>query len=117
MNQIVLEMPIPPSVNRTRRIDWRGHKQKEKWELHAGLFLMAYGPKPLPYGERQQIFGPYELDILLPRTCRLDIDNPIKNIIDYLVLREFTPDDSQLEGYSVRRAPIEHCRVTIRAVE
>jgi Holliday junction resolvase RusA-like endonuclease len=47
----------------------------------------------------------------------LDIDNPIKNIIDYLVLREFTPDDSQLEGYSVRRAPIEHCRVTIKALE
>jgi Holliday junction resolvase RusA-like endonuclease len=116
MNEITLEMPIPPSVNRTRRIDWRGHKQKEKWALHCDLFLTAYGPKPLPCGERRQVSGPYQLEILLPQACRLDIDNPIKAVIDYLVLREFTPDDSQLEGYSVRRAPIEHCRITIKGL-
>ena len=110
-------MPIPPSVNRTRRVDWRGHKQKEKWALHADLFLTAYGPKPLPCGERRLITGPYQLEILLPQTCRLDIDNPIKAVIDYLVLREFTPDDRQLEGYSVRRAAIDKCRVTIRGLE
>ena len=63
------------------------------------------------------IAGPYQLEILLPQTCRLDIDNSIKAMIDYLVSREFTPDDSQLEGYSVRRAPIEHCRVTIKGLE
>jgi hypothetical protein len=116
MNDFTLIMPIPPSVNRTRRVDWRGNKARKQFYLRCDLFLSAYGPQPLPF---RLIKGPYELDILIPMSSRLDLNNHDKVMVDYLVEREFVRGDSQkyLRGYSVHWAPIEHCRVTIRGLE
>ena len=106
---------VPPSTNRVRRIDWANRKSQREFYLHADLFIMAYGPRPPPV---RMITGPYELDILIPERSRLDLDNHVKALIDYLVESEFTPGDAKkyLRGYSIHWAPIEHCRVTIRGL-
>ena len=96
-----------------RRIDWAKDKKRRQFYLHSDLLLTAYGPRPLP---RRLVTGPYELEILIPTKSRADLDNHHKAIIDYLVLRNFVPGDSQkyLRGYSVHWAPIEYCQVTIK---
>ena len=113
--EIVLNIPVPPSVNRIRRVDWANRKSQREFYLHANLFIIAYGPRPPPV---RMITGPYELDILIPERSRLDLDNHVKALIDYLVESEFTPGDAKkyLRGYSIHWAPIEHCRVTIRGL-
>jgi hypothetical protein len=114
--RIALNLPIPPSVNAIRRVDWANNKARRQFYLHADLFITAHGPRPPPV---RMVTGPYELEILVPDTSRLDLDNHVKSIIDYLVSREFIPGDSKkyLRGYSVHWAPIEHCRVTITGVQ
>jgi hypothetical protein len=115
MNEITLEMPIPPSVNRIRRVDWANDKKRRSYYLHCDLFLTAHGPRPAPV---RVITGPYELDILIPEKSRLDLNNHDKVLVDYLVSREFVVDDNKryFRGYSVHWAPIEHCRVIIKGL-
>jgi Holliday junction resolvase RusA-like endonuclease len=111
---INLDLPMPPSVNRIRRIDWAGHNKHKDFRLRADLTISAaYAPNKPP---RRQITGTYELEILIPERSRLDLDNCVKCLIDYLVAAEFVPDDDRryLRGYSVRWAPIPACRVTIK---
>ena len=35
----ILDVPLPPSVNRTRKIYWRGHRQHEAWTTRGRLAL------------------------------------------------------------------------------
>src|SRR5262252_1577362 len=96
--QICLDLPIPPSVNRLRRIDWANTRKHRQWQLHADLFIMANGPRPPPV---RMINGPhYKLHIQIPDGSRGDLDNFCKPLIDYLVSREFTPDDMYLHGFT-----------------
>lgn len=110
--KISLDVPIPPSVNRTRRIDWRNHNADDFY-LRADLYISAHGPKPAPV---RKILGAYELKIQVPESSRLDLDNHCKALIDYLVKREFVGGDSKRY---LRRLIIEWgspsavCRVTI----
>jgi Holliday junction resolvase RusA-like endonuclease len=109
IEKITLDLPVPPSVNALRRVDWAGNRKRKTHYLRTDLYLTAYGPKPAPV---RLIRGAYELQILVPET-RCDIDNLIKCIVDYLVSREFTPDDSNLRELSIKRAAVSACRVTI----
>jgi len=113
---ICLDLPVPPSVNRLRRIDWANHKKHKQWKLHADLHITAYGPRPPP---RRMIKGPFELHIVIPANARADLDNFCKALIDYLVSREFVGGD----GYGhLRRLifewgpPDPACHVTITGV-
>jgi hypothetical protein len=114
---IRLPMPVPPSVNRIRRVDWASKKTRDRYYLHTDLFLSAYGPKPPPV---RVITGPYELHIQVPEFSRLDLDNHCKSLIDYLVSREFVSGDSKKY---LRRLVIEwateevtECQITITGV-
>jgi len=114
---ITLDLPIPPSVNRLRRVDWHGDKARREFYLRADLFLTAYGPKPAPV---RIITGAYELTIAIPEGAA-DLDNHCKSLIDYLVSREFLPGDNPR---CLRRLVVEWidpeicpcCRVCIRSV-
>ena len=97
--QFSLDIPVPPSVNLTRKIDWAGLRWLRKYYLHADLHLTAYGPKPAPV---RILTGAYELHIQIPDGARTDLVNHCKVLIDYLVSREFVagddPRNSQLSS-------------------
>jgi hypothetical protein len=114
-NQIVLDLPIPPSVNRTRRVDWQGHKQVKEFYTRSDLFLSAHD-RDAPRKTRI-ITGPYQLTIAIPETLSgIDLDNHCKTLIDYLVSREFVAGDDKQH---LRRLVVEWafetvaCRITI----
>lgn len=113
---IVLDIPVPPSVNRSRRVDWAAMKKVNAWKAKADLTLMANGQyrKAKPHA----IKGQYELTIVLnEKTCRLDQDNPIKPAIDYLRKLGLITDDSKKYGRRLvvewGEAP-EGCRLILR---
>ena len=112
---ITLDLPIPPSVNRIRRIDWGKYKDHQQWRLRTDLFLTAHGPRPAPV---RQITGAYELRIQIPEALSgIDLDNHCKALIDYLVSREFIPDDSRryLRRLVVEwGSPTPACHITIK---
>lgn len=91
---IVLDVPIPPSVNRTRKIDFRAAALVEKWKADADAMLMLSGQyraaKRVPIGDR------VELTIILDeQKCDLDPDNPVKAAIDYLRRIELIRNDDK----------------------
>ncbi len=86
-----LDVPVPPSVNRTRRVDWRGHRQMVEWRRQAGLGLIELGQ----FRGRPQGIGRYELTITLDEAqCALDPDNTAKAAADFLKSINVITDDS-----------------------
>ena len=114
MAVVMLELPVPPSVNRTRRVDWAGQAKLEEFkQLADWMISAAFSPGPAPC---RKITGPYELTIAIPENRRRDLDNYHKAIIDYLVSREFTPDDRQLRRLIVEWGDGLSCRISIRGL-
>jgi len=72
---IVLDLPIPISVNATRRKDWTTHAAARAWMRAADNALMGKLPPA--------IIGPFEIHILVSNKCRNDLDNCAKSVIDY----------------------------------
>lgn len=117
LGEIVLDVPPPPSVNRTRKVHWAGHRKYEAWKTAAGLHLVENGQfrKAKP-----GIKGQYELMITLNESmCKLDPDNAAKAVSDFLKSLELITDDNPTYA---RRIVIQWgeapsgCRVTLRAV-
>ena len=111
---ISLDLPVPPSVNRLRRIDPAGNRRREKFYHHADGYLMEHGPRPFPAGV---IKGPYEILIQTPESLSgIDLDNHCKALLDYLVSREVVPDDNKryLRRLVVEwGSPVAACRIVI----
>lgn len=113
----VLDLPAPPSVNRTRRVDWSAQKQTATWKRTADAFMLQRNARG---AKLQKITGRYELLIALSEEhSRIDLDNGIKALIDYLRRIELVVDDSPkylrrlvVEWCHPAVAP-EGCRVTI----
>jgi len=110
-----LDLPIPPSVNRLRRVDWAGNKKRHEYYLRTDLFLVAHGPRPPPV---RLITGTFEIRIQIPESLSgIDLDNHAKAILDYLVSREFIPDDAKkyLRRLTIEwGSPTPACHVTIK---
>lgn len=80
---IVLDLPAPPSVNKTRRVDWAGKSKLLLWKKSADVLVhVAKARKPsLPLNKMPR----FELAIVMSEThTNIDLDNGLKNIIDYL---------------------------------
>lgn len=116
---IVFDLPVPPSVNRTRKVDWRAGKKFKGWTKRADLMVLgsrcrSHAPQP------RMISGAYELLIVLSeKHTRIDLDNGIKWLVDYLRRIEAVTDDSQKYFHKLTvewgDAP-EGCRVHIRGL-
>lgn len=113
---IVLDLPVPPSVNKTRRINTKWIGKTEAWRRQADLLLMSSGQ----YRAARKLPGRFEVKIILcERQCRLDIDNTAKSAIDYLKRIELVSDDSPK---FMRRLVIEFgdapagCRIILKEV-
>ena len=112
--EIVLDLPAPPSVNRTRKVDFKSLRMVNEWKYAADALVMATR-RP---GDPRRIRGQFELLITISNThTRVDLDNGLKSLIDYLRRIEVIEDDSPK---FMRRITIEWgtapegCRVTVR---
>jgi Holliday junction resolvase RusA-like endonuclease len=85
--EIELHLPCPPSVNETRRIDMRKKTKHDEWCRRADQHVMVQRKKC------HKITGPFEIHVIVSEKVRLDLDNVVKHLIDYLVNIEFVPDD------------------------
>jgi Holliday junction resolvase RusA-like endonuclease len=115
---IVLDLPAPPSVNRTRKIDWAGRRQLTAWKNVADGYVLAAKCRqisPLVLCKVPR----FELFILISEShTRIDLDNGLKALIDYLRNIDLIEDDGPkfMRRLTVEwgRAPFG-CRVTVRA--
>ena len=97
----VLDIPLPPSVNRTRRLDKAALPKVKAWKEAADKTIMASGQMRRAWRNMKR----YELTIVLDEAqCNLDPDNPVKSAIDYLRRIEIITDDAPKNA---RRITIE----------
>ncbi len=109
---IVLDLPVPKSVNNSRRINWSGMPAKQSWLKEADALVMAKGRLP------PAIIGPWTMVVTMNEDrWRLDPDNGLKDIIDFCRRLELIENDSPRFAREITlrwgEAP-EGCRVTIR---
>ena len=90
----VLDLPVPPSVNETRRLNKRALRTVEKWERHADFFVLAAKRRPVDRLRLERI-PRFDLTITLSEDhCKMDLDNCCKVLIDYLRRIELIANDA-----------------------
>lgn len=109
---IVLDLPVPVSVNRTRRVNYAGMPAKRTWMQEADCLVMAAGRLPTA------IVGPFELTVTMnEKSWRIDPDNGLKELIDFCRRLNLIENDSPRFVRKITmewgEAP-EGCRVTIK---
>lgn len=111
----VIDVPAPPSVNSTRKVDWRNHSKVTTWMKAADSFMLQRNARGL---KAQKIIGRYELLITISEAhTKIDLDNGLKVLIDYLRRIELVTNDSPKY---LRRIVVEWghapvgCRVTVQ---
>jgi Holliday junction resolvase RusA-like endonuclease len=89
--ETVLDLPVPPSVNRTRRVDWAGRADVKRWMMRADQLVTIF--RSLKGNVRMD--GQFEATIILSEAhTKMDADNAIKSVIDYARRLELIKDDS-----------------------
>ena len=112
---IVLDLPAPLSVNRTRRIDWASKRRLAQWQRSADY---AYLLKKQELNLRP-ITGRFEIIITLRDGSRIDADNTAKHVIDALRRFRLIPDDNpkHMRRVTIEFGDVEGCRATVRPIE
>ena len=115
---VVLDLPAPPSVNRVRKIDWRMAKKFQGWTRSANALVLAAKMRqrdPIKICNRLLRF---EVHIVLSEHhTKIDLDNGVKWLVDYLKKIEVIFDDGPQH---MRRLVVEWgtapegARVTVR---
>jgi len=112
----ILDIPVPPSVNRTRRVDRSASRLVSNWHAKADAEIMSSGQYKIARRGRRTD-RPCEIAVILcEKKCRLDPDNPLKAAIDYLRRIELIENDT---GKHVRKITVEWgaapkgCRIII----
>ncbi len=113
---IILDLPPPPSVNRTRKLDFSSLRLSNAWKNVANAYVLAAkGRRENPL--RLTKISRFELHIVMAEGSKTDLDNGLKILIDYLRKIELIEDDSPKH---MRRLVVEFgraphgCRVTVR---
>ena len=111
----VLDLPVPLSVNKARKIDWKHHKSHQKWREDAFWGVKLSGQ----YKAAPKNLKGYELTVTLdPGHCKADPDNYLKCLCDLLKYMGIITDDSPKYA---KRIVIEWgeapagCRLSVRA--
>lgn len=88
----VMDIPVPPSLNRARKIDWSKYPEVKAWQKHCDTTLMANGQYRA--AKKTKPNGRYELTIILDEhQTKLDLGNVEKLANDYLKRVELVIDD------------------------
>jgi hypothetical protein len=116
MSEICLDLPVPTSVNATRRIDWEGNMRRRNWAKLADTMILARKRGPMP-----TIDGPFEVIITVSEAdTKGDLDGFAKVLIDYAVRLGLVHDDTPKY---LRRVTLEWgeamdgCRMMLRPVD
>lgn len=116
-SDIILDLPAPPSVNRTRKIDWKGKRQLVAWGNVADGYVMAAKCRARSPLKLERI-DRFELHIVVSEHhTKIDLDNGLKALIDYLRRIDLIVDDGPKH---MRRLTVEWglaphgCRVTVK---
>jgi len=114
---VVIDLPAPPSVNRTRRIDWKGKRQLSAFCNVADAYVLAAKGRSISPLRLTKI-PRFELLITMSEHhTRIDLDNGLKALIDYLRRIGLIEDDSpkHMRRLVVQWGTVPHgCRVTVR---
>lgn len=115
---VVLDLPAPPSVNRTRKVDWAGNRVFKRWVAACTPFVLEAKRRPVDPIKFTRIRR-FELIIALSEDhTKVDLDNSLKVLIDYLRCIELIEDDGPeyMRKLTVTWGEAPHgCRVTVRA--
>lgn len=118
---IVIDLPPPPSVNRTRRVNWNGNSGHRAWIKTADAMINGQKRRARNPLVLRKIVGAFEAHIILSRRhTRIDLDNGIKAIVDYARRIELIVDDgpAYLQRLVVEWGVVaEGCRLILREVE
>lgn len=113
----VVDLPPPPSVNETRKINWHAAKKLERWKKSADKLVLAAKSRSVNPLGLKKVPGRFELRVVVSEHhTNMDLDNALKNIIDFLCRIELITDDGPKY---MRRLIVEWglapegCRVTI----
>lgn len=113
----ILDVPVPPSVNRVRGLNKAGLHRGRVWAKRADMALMANGQ----YRTAQKNITRFELQIILDeKQCHADLDNVAKCAIDYLHRIQIVVNDSPKH---MRKVSIEWghapagCRLIVKPIE
>lgn len=120
---ITLDLPVPPSVNKTRRYDFTHSKLVNAWKGQAEVHVLAAKTSALNPLRLSKMMR-FEIAIVLDeKRTKMDLDNGIKCLVDYLKGIGAIKDDAQknMRGLTViwgtaEDAP-EGCRVFVRPCE
>jgi Holliday junction resolvase RusA-like endonuclease len=114
---ITLDLPAPPSVNRVRRVDWSSVRVVQAWRNVANAYVLAAKGRKISPLKLTKI-ARFELHIIMSEHhSKIDLDNGLKALIDYLRKIELIEDDSPKH---MRRLVVEFglaphgCRVTVK---
>ena len=110
---IVLDLPPPLSVNRTRKIDWKAYPKVKEWIRQADFMFLTQKRSIPPV-----ITGRYEIILTLSDNVLIDIDNTPKLVIDTVRRFRLVPDDNPnyLRKLTIELGNVAGCRVTIRPI-
>jgi Holliday junction resolvase RusA-like endonuclease len=114
---IILDLPPPPSVNRTRKVDWAQRRGVTAWHNVANAYVLAAKARPVRPLKLAKVSRFELLIVISEHHTRIDLDNGLKSLIDYLRKIELIEDDSPKH---MRRLTVEFgwaptgCRVTVR---
>lgn len=119
---VVLDLPVPPSVNQTRRYDMAHSKMVRAWKDKAEPLVLAAktsANNPLRLSKIER----FEVAIVVSEDdTNMDLDNGIKTLVDYLKTIGVIKDDAKrnMRGLTViwgtREDAPEGCRVYVRPV-
>jgi Holliday junction resolvase RusA-like endonuclease len=117
---VFLDLPVPPSVNKTRRYDMASTKIVRDWKDRAEPLVLAAKTSAINPLRLSKIKR-FEVAIVVSEDhTSMDLDNGIKTLIDYLKIIGVIRDDAQrnMRGLTVTwgtsaDAP-EGCRVFVR---
>lgn len=113
---ITLDLPAPPSVNRTRKLDFSSLRVTNAWKNVANEYVLVAKARkisPLKLTKIQR----FELHIVMSESSKTDLDNGLKILIDYLRKIELIENDSpkHMRRLVVEFGPVPFgCRVTIK---
>jgi Holliday junction resolvase RusA-like endonuclease len=113
---ITLDLPVPYSVNQTRRVNWAYIKRHKEWTADADALVMLEGQQ-----KQKPIVGQFQALIILDETkCKADPDNIIKALFDYCRRLRLIENDSPkyLRKFTVEygEAP-EGVRITLKPLQ
>lgn len=119
-DDVMLDLPVPPSVNKTRRYDMASTKLVCAWKDRAEPMVLAAKTSAINPLRLSRIKR-FEVAIIVSEDhTEMDLDNGIKTLIDYLKTIGVIRDDAKknMRGLTViwgssTDAP-EGCRVFVR---